>query len=75
MLMVGCAHISNPPAPPVPFSTDCPDTHLIKGNITDEGRKIFHTPRSPWYERTNPEVCFRSIEDASDAGFAPPERW
>lgn len=75
VFIMGCAHVSQPPAPPVPFTTNCPNSHPIKGNITDEGRKIFHTPRSPWYGRTNPEVCFSSLEDAFNAGFNPPKKW
>ncbi|MCR2821664.1 thermonuclease family protein [Lederbergia panacisoli] len=49
-------------------SKDC----LIKGNIGSE--KIYHTPDSPWYEQTKPEMMFCTEEEAVKAGFRPPKR-
>lgn len=39
----------------------------IKGNADS---MLFHTPASPWYGRTVPEVWFRDEESARAAGFA-----
>lgn len=72
VLMVSCAHIATLPTP---FSNECPRDYPVKGNLSESGKKIFHTPSSPWYEETMPETCFKSIEDAFEAGFVPPERW
>ena len=74
LLLFGCAHYYNSTIP-LPASTDCPPGYEIKGNIDLDGDRIFHTPLSPWYDRTKPEVCFQTIEDAFGAGFRPPERW
>ncbi|TCO21364.1 hypothetical protein EV652_111275 [Kribbella steppae] len=43
-----------------------PDGFTIKGNTQS---KLFHTPDSPYYGRTKPEVWFRSEADAERAGF------
>ncbi len=42
----------------------------IKGNKTS---KKFHAPSSPWYDRTNAEVWFRTAEAAEAAGFVNAE--
>lgn len=55
---------------PEPVSTDC----MIKGNINSSSEKIYHTPDSPWYEQTKPEVMFCSEEEAIKAGFRPPKQ-
>lgn len=53
------------------------DGCLIKGNISNSG-KIYHTPSSPWYDRTNINVSkgerwFCSEEEARSAGWRPPK--
>lgn len=47
-----------------------PEGFEIKGN---EGSKKFHAPTSPWYDRTNAEVWFRTPEAAEAAGFVNAE--
>jgi trigger factor len=47
-------------------SHDCPSTHPIKGNASS---KIYHAPGSGSYDRTIPEVCFATEEDATAAGY------
>jgi len=47
-----------------------PDGFEIKGNKTS---KKFHAPSSPWYDRTNAEVWFRTSEAAEAAGFVNAE--
>lgn len=44
-----------------------PDGFTIKGNAQS---MLFHTPDSPYYGRTKPEVWFRSEADAERAGFS-----
>ncbi|HET6986369.1 MAG TPA: hypothetical protein VFI00_07120 [Kribbella sp.] len=44
-----------------------PDGFTIKGNAQS---MLFHTPDSPYYGRTKPEVWFRSESDAERAGFS-----
>jgi hypothetical protein len=43
-----------------------PDGFTIKGNAQS---MLFHTPDSPYYGRTKPQVWFRSEADAEGAGF------
>jgi hypothetical protein len=43
-----------------------PDGFTIKGNAQS---RLFHTPDSPYYGRTKPEVWFRTEADAEQAGF------
>ena len=77
-----------PPRPPRPLPTDvaegefgagsaaplesgdAPAGFEIKGNKTS---KKFHAPSSPWYDRTNAEVWFRTAEVAEAAGFVNAE--
>lgn len=49
-------------------SGECPDDYPVKGNASS---KLYHTPGSPSYNRTNPEFCFASVEAAEAAGFGP----
>ena len=59
------------PTPPPPLeSGDAPAGFEIKGNKTS---KKFHAPSSPWYDRTNAEVWFRTAEAAEKAGFVNAE--
>jgi hypothetical protein len=43
-----------------------PDGFTIKGNTAS---MLFHTPDSPYYGRTKPQVWFRTEADAERAGF------
>ena len=44
--------------------TDC----LVKGNISGNN-KIYHVKGGAFYDRTNPEMCFATEEEAKAAGF------
>ena len=49
----------------------------IKGNINRQGEKIYHTPWSPWYQRTQinerqGERWFCDEKEATDAGWRAP---
>lgn len=44
-----------------------PDGFTIKGKVQS---MLFHTPDSPYYGRTKPEVWFRAEADAERAGFS-----
>ncbi|WP_078379613.1 thermonuclease family protein [Sutcliffiella halmapala] len=46
----------------------------IKGNISSSGEKIYHMPNGMYYERTNPEECFDTEKEATDAGFRKSKR-
>ena len=50
---------------------------MIKGNRSSSGERIFHTPDSAYYDRTEideskGEVWFCTEEDAISAGWRPP---
>jgi small subunit ribosomal protein S2 len=47
-----------------------PEGFEVKGNKTS---MKFHAPTSPWYDRTNAEVWFRTAEAAEAAGFVNAE--
>ena len=50
-------------------SNTCPEAYPIKGNA---GSMIYHLPGQPSYDRTVPEFCFATIEEAEAAGFRAP---
>ena len=45
---------------------DAPEGFLVKGN---RDSMKFHTPASPWYDKTVAEVYFRTASAAEEAGF------
>ena len=47
---------------------------LIKGNINSQGEKIYHLPGGMYYDRTIPEVWFKTEEEAQEAGFRKSKR-
>lgn len=42
---------------------------MIKGNVRDDGEKIYHMPGDPAYARTKAEQLFATAEEAEAAGF------
>lgn len=44
----------------------CPSTHIIKGNFTPSSgeRCIYHVPGGAFYDKTKPEKCYVSHQDA-----------
>ena len=48
-----------------------PEGFEIKGN---KDSMKFHAPTSPWYDRTNAEVWFRTADAAEAAGFVNAEQ-
>lgn len=51
-----------------PSGQSCPESHPIKGNITDTVN-IFNEPGRRYYESTVPERCLASAKDAEGNGF------
>lgn len=47
---------------------------LIKGNISAQGKKIYHVKGGSFYERTNPEQCFNTEDEARALGFIKSSR-
>lgn len=45
----------------------CPESHPIKGNASS--RKA-HEPGGEFYNKTKPEICFRDVAAARDAGYS-----
>ena len=56
-----------PDSAPVPADGSVPEGFPVKGN---KDSMKFHTPESPYYERTVAEVYFKDAEAAEKAGFA-----
>lgn len=54
---------------PVGTST-CPSWAPIKGNASS---MIYHVPGSRYYDKTNPEECFATVQDAEEAGYRAPK--
>ncbi|MCA9860831.1 MAG: hypothetical protein KC438_13975 [Thermomicrobiales bacterium] len=52
-------------------SHDCPETHPVKAKANS---MIYYEPESGHYDRTIPDVCFASAEDAAAAGYRAPRR-
>lgn len=55
-------------------SGDCPSTHPIKGNKSEDSDWIYHKPNSQYYKKTNAEECFSNETDAQNAGYRKPRR-
>ena len=55
-----------------PIDGICPASHPIKGNRGSMGALIYHVPGGRNYDRTKPEACFATIEDAEAAGYRAP---
>jgi hypothetical protein len=54
----------------------CPSTHIIKGNFTTYNgeRCIFHVPGGEFYQKTKPEKCYVSHQDAIADGCRQSKR-
>ncbi|EYB67866.1 hypothetical protein DEIPH_ctg032orf0123 [Deinococcus phoenicis] len=58
-----------PPAPSgraAPQGMNCPPGFPIKGNA---GSMIYHLPGGNFYAKTRPEDCFRTMQEARQAGY------
>lgn len=42
---------------------------VIKGNVNREGKRIYHLPSDPYYDRTKAEAMFCNEAEAAAAGF------
>jgi hypothetical protein len=54
-----------------PSGNDCPDSHPIKAN-RESG--IYHVRGGAFYDRTRPESCYATPDDAERAGFRRSQR-
>jgi hypothetical protein len=54
----------------------CPSTHIIKGNFTPSNgeRCIYHVPAGAFYDKTKPEKCYVSHQDAVADGCRESKR-
>jgi hypothetical protein len=52
-------------------AADCPEGYAVKGNASS---RIYHVPGGNSYDRTIPEFCFATAEDAEAAGFRAAKR-
>jgi hypothetical protein len=62
-----------PSAKPLPDG-ECPYGYPLKGNINEEGEKIVHKAGQQFYETTDAENCFPSLDAALRAGYRPSQR-
>jgi hypothetical protein len=72
---------SQPATPPQPAQQagsvapadewNCPASHPFKGN---RNSMIYHPPGGRYYNKTKPEECFASADDAVNAGYRAPKR-
>ncbi len=53
---------------------ECPDGYPLKGNNSDSGDKIVHQVGQQFYDKTDAEKCFPTLEDAAAAGYRPAKR-
>lgn len=54
---------------------NCPEAHPIKGNINPQKHTmIYHMPGGQYYNRTMPERCYATEEDAQKDGFRRSKR-
>ena len=54
----------------------CPASHPIKGNFTTYSgeRCLYHVPGEQYYEKTKPERCYATEEEARKDGCRPSRR-
>ena len=52
-------------------SGDCPSSHPIKAK---DGSGLYHVPGGNAYERTIPDRCYSSAEDAEADGYRPAQK-
>lgn len=65
--------LSNGEASPV--GNNCPDGYPVKGNLTSKtGDKIYHTTGQDYYNKTIPEECYKTPQDAEKAGYRHSKR-
>lgn len=50
------------------------DNCTVKGNISSSGEKIYHVETGAYFDRTIPEECFNTEEQAELAGFRKSKR-
>jgi|TARA_R110002020_G_scaffold48742_5_gene138913 hypothetical protein len=65
-LLTGCVHARFAPA-----SGHCPAAFPIKGNADSS---LYHLPESPFYYRTQAELCFAKEESARKMGYVSAKR-
>jgi hypothetical protein len=65
-MLAGCATLSATSLPLL--NGDCPEGFSVKGNNGNNGW-IYHTNKSPYYNRVNPEWCFKNEEAANQFGY------
>jgi hypothetical protein len=53
----------------LPTNGDCPNSYPFKGNVKNDGERIVHAPGQQFYEKTDAEMCFQSIEAAISDGY------
>ena len=59
----------NTPQPSGKVYVDSSGRGLIKGNVNSKGEKIYHLPGGAYYNKTVPEMWFKSEEEAQAEGF------
>lgn len=53
----------------------CPETYPIKGNINPRKHTmIYHIPGGQYYDKTMPERCYATEDDAKKDGFRKSKR-
>ena len=52
----------------------CDRDHPVKGNVSDDGERIYHEPGWQYYELTRAEECFANDTAAEDAGYRASQR-
>ncbi len=68
---LGPASFAPGPGSAAPSGNDCPDSHPVKANR--EGG-IYHLRGGVFYDRTRPEVCYATADDAERAGYRRSQR-
>ncbi len=53
--------------------TTCPSDALVKGKITKKRGNIYHLAKTPDYDNTKPDICFKDKATAEKAGFRAPK--
>jgi hypothetical protein len=54
-------------------TTTCPSDASVKGKITKKRGNIYHLAKTPDYDKTKPDICFKDKATAEKAGYRAPK--
>ena len=57
------------PTSQAPDGKNCPNDFPVKGNVSEDGERIYHEPGWRYYQATYPDKCFDTAASAEEEGY------